>query len=134
MMRSRHRAVALVPALAASASLIGLAASGAPKPAAGPTADLVEQRGLFDAHCGICHLKDGYATSILAARLGSKRALLAERSDLDTNGIRSVVRGGMLPTPPQTRVDLTDAELDRIIAYLTRPRAERRQSPASRNE
>jgi mono/diheme cytochrome c family protein len=134
MIRSRYRALVLVPAFAASASLIGLPAGGAPKPAARPTADFTEERGLFEAHCGICHLKDGYATSILAARLGPKRALLAVRQDLDANGIKSVVRGGVGGMPPQTRVDLADADLDRITAYLTRPRPERRQSRASPDE
>jgi mono/diheme cytochrome c family protein len=121
MVRVRDRAVAL--ALTLAASLTGLAAQSAPKPPAGLTEP---ERSLFDAHCGICHARTGYATSILAARLGRKRALLAERTDLGPDGIKAVVRGGTGSMPPQTRVDLSDADLDRIAAYLTSGRSGRR--------
>jgi mono/diheme cytochrome c family protein len=114
--------------------LTGLGAHGAPKPSAKPTAPAPGERGLFDAQCGICHGETGYATAILAERIGRKRALLAARTDLDGGVIRSVVRNGTGNMPPQTRVDLSDADLDRIIAYLTRERAGRPPPPASRRE
>ncbi len=62
---------------------------------------------------------------MLGRRLGWDHALLNERSDLDADYIRQVVRNGMGGMPPQTRVDLTPAELDSVAAYLTRPASER---------
>ena len=81
--------------------------------------------GLFDLHCGICHAQMGTGTMMLARRLGPDHALLADRTDLAADYIRHVVRNGIGSMPPQTRVDLSDAELERIAAFLVRPAAER---------
>jgi hypothetical protein len=48
--------------------------------------------------------------------------LLAERTDLAPTYVQQVVRRGLLGMPAITRVDLSDIELARVIAYLTRPR------------
>jgi mono/diheme cytochrome c family protein len=80
---------------------------------------------LYDVHCGICHLERGTGTLTLARRYGPDHALLAERVDLDANMIKQAVRAGVGSMPPQTRVDLSDAELDQIAGYLTRPTSER---------
>lgn len=92
-------------------------AAGAPGPS--------PAEALFNTHCGICHLQMGPGTIMLGRRLGPDHALLDERRDLDTGYIRHVVRNGIGGMPPQTRVDLPDAELDAVAAYLTRPEAER---------
>jgi len=116
---ARHAALALSLVLApASAD----AAEAPPAPAAAPPASAAT---LFEVHCGICHLAMGTGTIMLARRLGREHALLGERTDLDADDIRHVVRNGINSMPPQTRVDLSDAELDRIAAWLTRPAAER---------
>jgi hypothetical protein len=65
---------------------------------------------------------------MLGRRLGKERALLAERTDLAGDYVRQVVRRGLLGMPPFTRVDLSDAELVHVVAYLTRPRLPARQS------
>ena len=44
--------------------------------------------------------------------------LLANRDDLTADYVKSVVRMGKNAMPRQTRVDVTDAELDKIAAYL----------------
>jgi mono/diheme cytochrome c family protein len=75
---------------------------------------------LFDAHCGICHMPHGAGTIALAHRLGDAQSLLAERTDLDAAGVKYVVRNGIGSMPPQTRVDLSDAELEAVAAFLTR--------------
>jgi mono/diheme cytochrome c family protein len=74
---------------------------------------------LFNTHCGICHLEMGPGTLTLGQRLGQSRALLTKRHDLTADYVKYVVRNGVGSMPPQTRVDLTDAELDNIAAYLT---------------
>jgi len=51
---------------------------------------------------------------------GSKPAVLAERTDLTAAGIRSVVRKGMYIMPRFRKTEVSDAELDTIVAFLTR--------------
>ena len=86
-------------------------------------------QSLFLAHCGLCHLTLGTGTIMLGRRLGPDHALLAERTDLNAAYIRQVVRNGINSMPPQTRVDLSDAELDQVAAYLCRPAAARGAKP-----
>lgn len=96
-----------------------------PADAAGPS----PAEDLFNTHCGICHLQMGPGTIMLGRRLGPDHALLNERLDLDPAYIKQVVRAGIGGMPPQTRVDLPDAELDSVAAYLTRPASERGNRP-----
>jgi len=84
---------------------------------------------VFEIHCGICHEQMGTGTMTLARRLGRDHALLADRTDLNPDYIHQAVRAGIGSMPPQTRVDLTDAELARVIAYLTRPASARAPHP-----
>jgi mono/diheme cytochrome c family protein len=44
--------------------------------------------------------------------------LLANRKDLTQTYVKIVVRRGRMPMPSLTRVEVTDAELDAIAAYL----------------
>jgi hypothetical protein len=62
---------------------------------------------------------------MLERRLGADHALLDERLDLNGDYIKNVVREGIGSMPPQTRVDLTNTELDAVVSYLTRPASER---------
>jgi mono/diheme cytochrome c family protein len=80
---------------------------------------------LFNTHCGICHSQMGPGTIMLGRRLGWDHALLNERQDLDAGYIKQIVRNGIGGMPPQTRVDLPNADLDSVAAYLTRPASER---------
>ncbi len=50
---------------------------------------------------------------------GTLPATLQERSDLTPESIRLVVRQGMNMMPPTRKTEVTDAELEAIIAYLT---------------
>jgi mono/diheme cytochrome c family protein len=77
---------------------------------------------LFERRCGVCHLKGQTGTNMLERRLGAQRALLAERTDLTPEYIRFVVRQGLVNMPRLTRVELPDAELEAISAWLRRPR------------
>jgi len=78
---------------------------------------------LFSNRCGFCHLPGGMGTNLLTVqrvRLGEppENGRLANRTDLTPDYIKGVVRNGKVAMPPQTRVDVTDAELDAIAAYL----------------
>lgn len=85
-----------------------------------PTAD---GKTLFEQRCGTCHLPWGMGTNLLTKQqvaLGKPPAmgLLSNRTDLTEDYVKTVVRQGKNAMPPQTKVDVTDAELDRIAAYL----------------
>jgi len=80
---------------------------------------------LFENHCGYCHLTFGMGTNLLvkqrlAAGASPATALLANRDDLTAAYVHAVVRMGKGAMPPQTRVDVTDAELDSVAAWLGR--------------
>ena len=114
------------PAEAAPVEAAPVEAAKAAQQPAGPAAESSPAEALFNTHCGTCHLQMGPGTIMLGRRLGLDHALLDERLDLDAAYIRQVVRNGIGGMPPQTRVDLSDAELNAVAAYLTRPAAERR--------
>jgi cytochrome c5 len=77
----------------------------------------------FELRCGYCHLAGGMGTNLLikqrmAAGEGPEMALLANRKDLMPDYVKAVVRQGKNAMPPQTRVDITDAELEAVAQYL----------------
>ncbi len=77
---------------------------------------------LFRDRCGMCHLQGGTGTFMLARRLGAANALLAERTNLDAAYVKQVVRSGIVSMPRMTRAEVSDAELQAIVDYLTRKR------------
>jgi hypothetical protein len=54
----------------------------------------------------------------MAAGQSPEMGLLANRTDLTADYVKSVVRMGKGAMPQQTRVDITDPELDAVAAYL----------------
>jgi mono/diheme cytochrome c family protein len=78
---------------------------------------------LFSNRCGACHLAGGMGSNLLTKQmLAAKRpptdGLLANRTDLTSDYVKAVVRGGKGAMPRQTRVDITDAELESLAHYL----------------
>lgn len=78
---------------------------------------------LFEAHCGYCHLPGGMGSNLLTKQrmlLGEppENGVLANRTDLTADYVKAVVRMGKNAMPPQTKVDVTDAELDAVARYL----------------
>ncbi|NKJ43397.1 c-type cytochrome [Novosphingobium sp. SG720] len=78
---------------------------------------------LFEAHCGYCHLAGGMGTNLVTKQqimIGRTpdQGLLANRTDLTADYVKAVVRNGKGAMPTQTRVDITDAELDAVAKYL----------------
>jgi (+)-pinoresinol hydroxylase len=79
----------------------------------------------FHNSCIACHgpMPGSPGTRALAARYhGTRPALLEERTDLTSDGIRTAVRAGINVMPPLRKTELSDRELDAIVAYLTRTR------------
>ncbi|MFM1885880.1 MAG: hypothetical protein RL026_1037 [Pseudomonadota bacterium] len=109
------------------AVLVGLAATPlAAQQAAVVTPDAVtvqaalRERGkaVFEHRCAMCHRERQTGTFTLARRLGPERALLESRDDLAGIYIRTVVRWGLVNMPRLSRVEIPDADLDAVIAYL----------------
>ncbi len=78
----------------------------------------------FERDCGVCH-GNGPArpgTRALRAKYqGKEPALLTERSDLTPEYVKSIVRHGISVMPPFRKTELSDSDLEDIVAYLTRP-------------
>ena len=80
---------------------------------------------LFSNRCGACHLEGGMGTNLvrkqqMMAGNGPEAGLIANRDDLTIAYVKTVVRQGKNAMPAQTRVDLTDAELDAVANYLAK--------------
>jgi len=80
-------------------------------------------QALFEVHCGYCHLPGGMGSNLLTPQRtalgeGPEMALLTNRKDLAPDYVMAVVRQGKNAMPPQTRVDITDAELRAVATYL----------------
>ena len=89
------------------------------------TVDKPAERGkqVYDKWCTPCHGSgEGKPGTISAEALykGSKPAVLAERTDLTAAGIKTAVRSGVYIMPRFRKTEVSDAELDAIVAYLTR--------------
>lgn len=93
----------------------------APAFAAPDEAQIDKGHKVYDKWCFPCHGtglgKPG--TDSLAAR-GQKPAVLEERTDLTPALIKTVVRHGVLFMPTFRKTEVSDADLDAIVAYLTR--------------
>lgn len=84
-----------------------------------------DPKAVFQHACGYCHLEAGMGTNLLvkqriAAGAPPETALLANRDDLTADYVKQVVRQGKNAMPPQTRVDITDAELDEVAKWLAK--------------
>jgi mono/diheme cytochrome c family protein len=79
----------------------------------------------FQMACSVCHGtgpgKPG--TRALAAKYkGATPALLEDRTDLNATYIKQVVRQGLYVMPFFRKTELSDTDLNAIVAYLTRKR------------
>jgi mono/diheme cytochrome c family protein len=110
----------------------GAAPAGPPPPPpyqmrpAAPTGNRLasaDGKTAFEYHCGYCHLTGGMGTNLLTkqrmlAGEPPEKGLLVNRTDLTPDYIKQIVRGGKNAMPAQTRVDITDVELEAVAAYL----------------
>lgn len=81
---------------------------------------------VFDQWCAACHGPSMRlpGTASLAAKYGnSMPAALEERDNLNPAFVRYFVRNGISVMPPFRKTEISDAELDALGAYLTRPPA-----------
>ncbi len=77
----------------------------------------------FERACEVCHGSGPAKPGTRALREkyhGKVPALLADRADLAPDYIKHIVRGGAYVMPPFRKTELSDGDLDEIVAYLTR--------------
>lgn len=85
--------------------------------------DLVERgRIVYDNWCAICHASGEAATRILEERYqGALPAVVDERTNLTEELIVARVRTWVAPQmPPFRQSEVSDADLEAVIAYLKR--------------
>lgn len=90
-------------------------------------ADTPPGKAVFEHNCAVCHAP-GLAhpgTQRLAELRGPARAVLEERTDLDPDYIRHVVRHGLVEMPPWRATELDDSSLTQLVQYLARGPAAR---------
>ncbi len=75
---------------------------------------------LYVEKCSMCHRQMGMGTVILARRMDPKVAQLELRTDLTAEYVTTAARQGIGNMPRIPRGEVSDAQLARIAAYLTR--------------
>ena len=83
----------------------------------------MEGEALYSNKCGTCHFDWGMGTNLIAKQqvaLGNPptMGLLTNRDDLTADYVKAVARMGKGAMPRQTRVDITDSELEKVASYL----------------
>lgn len=80
----------------------------------------------YQNDCSVCHgpMPERPGTRALAAKYqGKLPAMLEQRTDLQPDFIRMMVRNGISLMPPFRKTEVSDEQLDAIVAYLTRTRS-----------
>ncbi|HEY9181848.1 MAG TPA: cytochrome c [Gammaproteobacteria bacterium] len=81
---------------------------------------------VFNNWCSACHSRgpqDAPGTTSLQIKYqGSVPAALEDRTDLTSEVIKVFVRNGVAMMAPFRKVEVSDADLDALAAYLTRAR------------
>lgn len=78
----------------------------------------LDGKALFQARCAGCHGKGVWATRVLSRRVEPGQAMLAKRTDLNPDLVKTVVRFGIGEMPAIRKAELDDASLAAIAAYL----------------
>jgi mono/diheme cytochrome c family protein len=115
------------PALIACA--LACAIQAPPARSADGAHDVLRQgKAVFDQWCMGCHgplpgvgrFPPAGSYRLQQRYKDTKPALLEERNDLTPELIRAVVRHGLPIMPPLRKTEVSDAELEAVIAHLTR--------------
>ncbi len=116
----------------ATLALLLLAAAGTANAQDRAPAD--RGQALYQYWCVNCHGRGAGnpgTTALQAKYSGKSPALLEERTDLTAASVRFFVRRGVSIMPFFRKTEVSDADLDALAAYLTRPRAASPSAPAS---
>jgi mono/diheme cytochrome c family protein len=108
--------------IALTICLLALSLFAAVRVVAAPDESQIERgHRVYQKWCFPCHGpgNDKPGTIALAAR-GQKPAVLEDRTDLTASAIKTFVRHGVFYMPIFRKTEVSDADLDAIVAYLTR--------------
>jgi len=89
---------------------------------AGSASEADSGRTLYAYHCESCHAPgpNHPGTQALALKYGGKvPAVLLERKNLAPNFIRAAVRRGINAMPPYRLTEISDAELEALVTFIT---------------
>jgi mono/diheme cytochrome c family protein len=111
-----------------AAVLAGLVAMSALSPAS--AADVANGKKVFDRWCEGCHAAITPLRTPIAGTYALQQryqgtnipAVLTERKDLTPALIKTMVRNGLNVMPRSRKTEISDNELDNIVAYLTQPK------------
>lgn len=85
-----------------------------------------EGRHVFERWCAGCHGRLDEHRKMLAGTYaleqrykGSRPAALEDRSDLTPELVRTLVRRGLNVMPPSRKTEISDAQLEQLVRYLT---------------
>lgn len=104
--------------LLALAAIVGFATASAEDAPLTPAQEKGKQ--VFQHWCVHCHSVMGWGTNRLAKRFEGDEAFLEKRTNLPDGVIRTAVRVGIGSMPPLRRTEVSDADLEALVAYLTR--------------
>lgn len=117
----------LAAAVLFATSAIAFAAQGTGRTGPG-AAELQDGKAVFKHWCAPCHadVPRLAGTMSLAAKYeGSKPAALEDRTDLTPEIVAYFVRHGVAWMPPFRPTEISDAELEKLSAYLSAPLEDR---------
>jgi (+)-pinoresinol hydroxylase len=103
--------------------LVGLASAPA---AAQDVAAIQRGKEVYEYWCATCHGSgpgNPGTTALLAKYMGARPGVVEDRTDLTPQAIRFFVRSGISIMPFFRKTEVSDEDLDAMVAYLTRPRA-----------
>ncbi|HVB87912.1 MAG TPA: cytochrome c [Candidatus Dormibacteraeota bacterium] len=122
-------AIAVVAGMLISVTSIAIAQEQGPQPKSAWTTSTPKSEGeprgyvQFQDYCAVCHGAGVGKPGTIALKekyKGAEPALLAERTDLTQQLVKTYVRNGISVMPFFRKTEISDADLDAIAEYLTR--------------
>ena len=112
-------AAALLASAAAAYAFQPQSAASPARAGQGANVDNPGGAALYERYCAGCHNPGpGHPGTMLLEQLGREHPPLMGRDDLEPDYVRAVVRNGLVEMPPFRPTELTEAELDQVIAHI----------------
>lgn len=88
---------------------------------------LTDGEAIYNLYCGKCHDPGArHPGTMMMRQLGweDDESALADRKELQPDYIREIVRNGLIEMPPFRPSEISDPQLDALVDYLKRPKAD----------